>query len=162
MSAETPDPRADRPAAFPWPPVLLLAAALAAWLMGRALPLPWPGIDDMAARAAGIGLGVAGLSIIVWAVATLHRHGTTIMPDRGAYVLVSSGPYRFHRNPMYLGWVLVFLGLAEVTKNLWFVIAGLVFAILVTRLAIIPEERHLEARFGDAYRDYKGRTRRWI
>jgi protein-S-isoprenylcysteine O-methyltransferase Ste14 len=51
---------------------------------------------------------------------------------------------------------------AEVTKSIWFVAAGLGFGLLVTLFQIIPEERHLEARFGDTYRDYKARTRRWI
>ena len=57
---------------------------------------------------------------------------------------------------------MILLGLAEVTKNIWFAILAPLFAILVTWLAIIPEERHLEARFGDAYRSYKERSRRWI
>ena len=54
------------------------------------------------------------------------------------------------------------MGLAEVTKNIWFVILGLGFAVAVTWLSILPEERHLEARFGDDYRAYKDKTRRWI
>jgi protein-S-isoprenylcysteine O-methyltransferase Ste14 len=51
---------------------------------------------------------------------------------------------------------------AEITKSIWFVAAGFVFAALVTWLQVVPEERHLEARFGAAYLDYKSRTRRWI
>ena len=85
-----------------------------------------------------------------------------MLPHRGASSLITDGPYKRFRNPIYLGEVLIFLGIAEATKNVWFVIAGVVFAILVTRLAIVPEERHLEEKFGDAYRDYKARTRRWI
>jgi protein-S-isoprenylcysteine O-methyltransferase Ste14 len=58
--------------------------------------------------------------------------------------------------------VLLLLGAAELTKNVWFVILAPLFAALVTWLAILPEERHLEAKFGDAYRAYKASTRRWI
>ena len=58
--------------------------------------------------------------------------------------------------------MLILIGLAELTKNIWIVLLIPVFAVLVTWLAIIPEEKHLEARFGDAYRVYKERTRRLI
>jgi protein-S-isoprenylcysteine O-methyltransferase Ste14 len=63
---------------------------------------------------------------------------------------------------MYLGDVLIFLGIAEVTKSVWFVAAAAAFGVLVTILQIIPEERRLESQFGDTYLDYKARSRRWI
>ena len=57
---------------------------------------------------------------------------------------------------------MILLGLAELTKNVWFVIVAAVFVLLVTWLAILPEERHLEAKFGDEWRAYKARARRWL
>jgi protein-S-isoprenylcysteine O-methyltransferase Ste14 len=57
---------------------------------------------------------------------------------------------------------MILLSIAELTKNIWFALLALVYAGLVTWLAILPEERHLEAKFGDAYRAYKAATRRWI
>ena len=63
---------------------------------------------------------------------------------------------------MYLAEVMILLGLAELTHNVWFAILAPVFGVAVTVLAIIPEERHLEARFGEAYHAYKERTRRWL
>jgi protein-S-isoprenylcysteine O-methyltransferase Ste14 len=92
----------------------------------------------------------------------LRRQGTTVLPDAGATALVTSGPYRRFRNPIYLADCLILLGIAELTKNIWFVIGAAVFAVLVTLLAILPEERHLERRFGAAYLDYKAGTRRWL
>ena len=80
----------------------------------------------------------------------------------GATTLVTSGPFRRFRNPIYLADCLILLGLAELTKNVWFVIGAVVFAVLVTWLAILPEERHLERRFGEAYLDYKAKSRRWL
>ena len=77
-------------------------------------------------------------------------------------MLVTDGPFRFRRNPIYLADILILLGLAELTKNIWIVILTPVFAVLMTWLAILPEERHLESRFGDAYRAYKERTRRLL
>lgn len=152
----------DRPTAMPWPPLLLVALIVAAWALGRLQPLPWPGLDDQPARLIGLGLGAAGIALLAWAALTLRRHRTTILPNKGADALVTDGPFRFRRNPIYLADVLILLGLAELTKNVWLVLAALLFAVLVTWLAILPEERHLEDRFGEAYRDYKARTRRWI
>lgn len=153
---------ADPPSRVPWPPMLLVGSALAAIALSYAVPIPWPGLDDTAARAIGLGIGMGGILLAVWAVWTLHQAKTNVMPHRAADRLVTSGPYRRFRNPIYVADVMLLLGAAELTKNIWFVAAGVVFAVLVHRLAVIPEERHLEARFGDEYRDYKSRSRRWL
>jgi protein-S-isoprenylcysteine O-methyltransferase Ste14 len=137
----------------------IVAAAIAA---GRLAPLSWPGRDDLMARIAGLSLGAAGIALLAWAASTLKRHGTAIRPDAAANVLVTDGPYRFRRNPIYVAHVLILLGVAEVTHNIWFAILAAAYVPLVTWLAVLPEERHLEARFGDAYRGYKAETRRWI
>lgn len=153
---------ASRANSFPWPPVLLALAIAAAIVLGAQMPLPWPGQGDQAAHIAGLLSGAAGIVLMVYAVVTLRRHETTVMPHKTSTTLVTSGPYRLLRNPIYLGEVMAMFGLGELTANLWFVIMGVVFAIAVTGLQILPEERHLEARFGDDYRDYKSRSRRWI
>jgi len=153
---------AKRPSRIPWPPFLLIGVLAGAAVLGRVWPLPWPGLDDLPARAVGLGMGVAGVVLLVLSVLALRRHGTTVLPDVGATALVTGGPYRRFRNPIYLADCLILLGLAELTKNIWFVIAAAVFAALVTWLAIRPEERHLESRFGEAYLDYKAKTRRWL
>lgn len=156
-----PDP-VNRPTSIPWPAILLLAAFVVPWLLGRTYPLSWPVIDGFPARLAGIALCAAGLSLMVWAVATLSRHRTTVLPHKGAAWLVTDGPFRFRRNPIYKGEVMVLLGTALLTANAWFAVCAALFALLVTWLAILPEERHLEAKFGQAYLNYKARTRRWI
>lgn len=161
-SNDSPNGAQERPSSVPWPPLLLGAAVIGAWLLSFAVPLPWPGLDDTPARAVGIGAGIAGGLLMVWAILTLIRHNTTVMPHKAAVHLVTSGPYAYLRNPIYLADVLLLLGLAEVTKNIWLVILAFVFALLVTKLAILPEERHLEARFGEAWRAYAARTRRWL
>ncbi|MBN8913695.1 MAG: isoprenylcysteine carboxylmethyltransferase family protein [Rhizobiales bacterium] len=160
--APMPEAAADRPASLPWPPILLAAIVAAAVAAGYAAPLPWPGLDDLMGHVAGLSLGAAGIALIAWAAWTFRRHGTTILPDQAADVLVTDGPFRFRRNPIYIGHVLMLLGIAEVTHNIWFAILAVPYIPLVTWLAVLPEEHHLEARFGDAYRAYKARTRRWI
>ena len=150
------------PATLPWPPILLAAIVGLAIAARYVAPLPWPGEDDLLAHIAGSSLGLAGIALMAWAAWTLRRHGTTILPDKAADVLVTDGPFRFRRNPIYVAHVLMLLGIAEVTHNIWFAILAVAHVPLVTWLAVLPEERHLEARFGDAYRAYKARTRRWI
>lgn len=159
---DTTDNAAAPPSTRPWPPILLAAIVIAAVAAGYALPLPWPGEDDLMAHVAGLGLGVAGLALFLWAAWTLRRHNTTILPDKAANALVTDGPFRFRRNPIYIAHVLMLLGIAELTHNIWFALLALLYIPLVTWLAILPEEHHLEVRFGDAYRAYKASTRRWI
>jgi protein-S-isoprenylcysteine O-methyltransferase Ste14 len=153
---------ASSPSAIPWPPVVIAAFVVAAHIAGRVYPLEWPGLGDVAARIIGLGFGAAGLALIAWGFLTLHNANTTVMPHRSVDRLVTHGPFRFRRNPIYMGETLVFLGLAELTHNIWFAIAAPLFALAILLLAILPEERHLEERFGQAYLDYKERTRRWF
>ena len=155
-------PAGSRPSAVPWPPVLLAAAIVAGLALRHIYPLAWPGLDDRPARVIGYGLGIAGIALMGWGLGTLVRARTNVWPHRQADQLVTAGPFRIWRNPIYMGEVLILLGLAQVTYNIWFAILAPVFALAVYKLAILPEEGHLEARFGDTYLDYKGRTRRWF
>ena len=161
MAARAHDPSL-RPSAVPWPPILLAGAIVAALALGHYAPLDWPGTDDMAARSVGIGLGALGLGLVIWAGLTLLRYRTAIFPHHAASHLVTAGPFAFRRNPIYLGEMLMLLGAAELTKNFWFVLITPIFAALITWLAIGPEERHLEAKFGDSGRAYAEKTRRLL
>lgn len=152
----------DRPSSVPWPPILLATAVVGAMVLAHTHPLPWPGVNDIAAQVVGLTIGLGGVILMGWSVWTLRRAKTTVMPHQAADVLVTNGPYYRFRNPIYIADVMLMLGLAELTKNIWFVILAAMFVVLVTWLAILPEERHLEARFGDDYRDYKQRSRRWL
>lgn len=152
----------ERPSEFPWPPVLFLVSFLLGWGANRYWPLPWPGLNDVPAKVIVIAFTVAGFGIAIWALATMLRGRAQIRPHAEATVLVTEGPFRRFRNPMYLGYALILLGAADNTQNLWLAIMTPVFMALVTWLAILPEERHLEAKFGEAYRQYKATSRRWI
>ncbi|MGD9783952.1 MAG: isoprenylcysteine carboxylmethyltransferase family protein [Hyphomicrobiaceae bacterium] len=155
-------PTDGAPSRVPWPPILLVLAVAGGVAIQRAFPLAWPGLDDTAARFIGLGIGALGLALILWAAMTLWRHQTTVLPNRATSALVTDGPYRWRRNPIYVGDAMILLGLAELSKNIWFALLVPVFVALVTWLAILPEERHLEARYGEAWRAYRDRTRRWI
>lgn len=154
-----PPPRSP---SFPWPPLLLATAVGAAAALGHWSPLPWPGLNDVPAQFVGYGFGLVGIACVLAGAATLWNAGTTIRPDRPADRLVTWGAYSYGRNPIYAGEALALLGLAQATLNIWYAIAAVAFLMLVRQLAVIPEEHALELAFGDAYRDYVMRTRRWI
>jgi protein-S-isoprenylcysteine O-methyltransferase Ste14 len=162
MEATAMDKEDQRPSSIPWPALLFPGGLVAGLALNRFYRLSWPGLDDLPAHVIGYGLGVAGVALMAWGFLTLYQAGTTVLPHKGVDRLVTHGAFRFRRNPIYMGEVLLFLGLAEATHNLWLAIMAPVFAVGVMALAILPEERHLEARFGDDYLDYKSRTRRWF
>ncbi len=147
---------------FPWPPVLFLLAVVTGWLLQRTWPLPWPGMNDVPARTIGWGFFILGFGIAGWALYTMLRGRAEIRPHAEATVLITEGPFRRFRNPMYVGYALILLGMADTSQNIWLAVLLPVFVGAITWLAILPEERHLEAKFGDAYRAYKETSRRWI
>lgn len=151
-----------RPSRIPWPLVLFWSGVAGAIALGYTLPLPWPGVDDLASRVVGGSIGLAGVALLVWATLTMWHHRTTVLPHKPASALVTDGPYRYFRNPLYLAQAMIIMSVAEPTKNVWFVAGALFFAVGLNWLSILPEERHLEARFGDEWREYAKRTRRWL
>lgn len=163
MSSSSPNgAHADRPSKFPWPPLLFAGAIGFALAMGRLRPLPWPGLDDLPARVIGYGIGLGGIALSAWALLTLARARTNILPHRAAGRLITDGPYRIWRHPIYMSESMMLLGAAQVSGNIWFAIAALLFTVLILGLAVLPEERHLEARFGAEFEAYRERTRRWF
>ena len=106
-----------------------------------------------------VGMGVA---LDLWAILTMRRANTNILPHRAADRLVTWGPFAFTRNPIYVGNTLVMLGAGFWFGNLWFVLFGLVGAFVVDRLAIRREELHLAALFGDRWMEYSSRVPRWL
>ena len=153
---------AARPNRIPWPLILLAAALGGALLLGWLAPVPWPGVDDGPARVIGYGFGASGALLITWALMVFARFRANVWPTGAATTLLTSGPFRIWRNPIYMGEILLLLGAAQVFHNIWFVLAAAVFAVAVLKLAIVPEEAHLEAKFGDDYLRYKARSRRWF
>ncbi|MCU0984153.1 MAG: isoprenylcysteine carboxylmethyltransferase family protein [Acetobacteraceae bacterium] len=151
---------ADRPNRLPWPPILFGGAALAAWLAGRALPLPWP--EAQALAMLGWAMIAAGVALDLWAMAVMTRRRANILPHRAATALVTEGPFAWSRNPIYLGNSLLLGGCGFAFGNAWFLIAAAGAAVAVSILAIRREEAHLAARFGEDWTGYAARTARWL
>jgi protein-S-isoprenylcysteine O-methyltransferase Ste14 len=99
---------------------------------------------------------------MVSGVRTLRRAGTPIDPTQAVQTVVTDGPFRFTRNPLYLSLTLTYGGVALLTGAVGALVVLPVMLVVVVKGVIVPEERYLEAKFGDAYRQYKGRVRRWL
>lgn len=144
------------------PPPFLLLGALAAGLTLQVVK-PRPLLAQPAVGyVTGGALIALGLTLSIAVVHRFRRAGTSVSPRRPSRQLVVSGPYRFSRNPDYLGQALLYAGVALVLNALW-VLLAFVPALLLVRYAVIArEERYLESLFGDEYRRYRQRVRRWL
>ena len=153
----------DRPNTFPWPPVIYGVAILLSVFLQWAVPVGWlPHPFSAFLFAVGIVTIFLALALDLMAMKTLHAARTTIMPHRGSEHVVTAGPYRFTRNPIYLGNSLLMLGVALVSGIMWFIPLAFLAAWATTELAIKREEQHLTHRFGKKYRDYARKVRRWV
>ncbi len=104
--------------------------------------------------------GVVGIGLP--ALAALRRAGTSPHPERPTTALVVTGPYRFSRHPIYVSMAVIYAGLALAANDFWALLLWPIALSLTDRGPMTREERYMERRFGDAYRDYEARVRRWI
>ncbi len=144
------------------PPPLLYAVPLAIGLAfhfafpARFLPAGWVQL--------ALGLPLVAVAVVLYATAigTLRKAATDFRFAKPTTAIVTRGPFRLSRNPIYLANTLVFLGTALATNALWALVLLPLAVALVTVGAIYPEERYLKERFGQEYLDYKARVRRWL
>ena len=132
-------------------------AGVAATLLFPPPRLPAPMVQVLGAALVG-----SGLVVTVWAVMTMVRGGASPDASRLSAALVTRGPFRFSRNPMYLGGVLIYAGGGLLLNSLWIVLLAAVVVAGITQAIIVRDERLLEKRFGDEYRTYHARVRRWL
>lgn len=126
-----------------------------------AIHLGRPGHQVIEFALGGIWI-LAGLLLMGWALLTFRRAATSPIPHRPTTALTGDGPYHLTRNPMYLGMALVSIGVSLAGNALWPLLSVPVALVLIDRLVIRKEERYLEMKFGDQYRDYRKRVRRWL
>ena len=149
------------PNRLPWPPLIYVAAAVAAVLLGEILHGPgWFGTG--LGTSLGWGIMFLGLGLDVAAMLAMRARRANILPHRSATALVTTGVFAWSRNPIYLGNTLLLAGAALAFGNPWFLPAALLAAVAVTRLAIEREEAHLAALFGTEWDAYRRRTARWF
>jgi protein-S-isoprenylcysteine O-methyltransferase Ste14 len=144
------------------PPLVALAVAVLMWGLAGITPTidlaaDWVLILGVAPAMLGVGAAIAGVASFQRARTTIHP----LTPERSS-ALVDSGIYRFSRNPMYLGMALVLLGWSAWLTAPAALFGPLIFMAFITRFQIHPEERILEGLFGEGYKDYCRRVRRWL
>ena len=144
----------------PVPPVILLAVILVQ--TGLHLRFPIANIVPDPWHWSGAGLIAAGILIIGSKAIAFRKAATTIIPFEESSSLVVSGLYRYSRNPMYVGMVVILIGVAVLTGSVSPFVGPVLFVPILNARVIRHEEAMLEAQFGQAYRDYKSRVRRWI
>ncbi|MER8867192.1 isoprenylcysteine carboxylmethyltransferase family protein [Mesorhizobium sp. M0751] len=144
------------------PPLIFLGFLVAATVLEVLVPLPVMAGQALARYLAGAVLAVCGFVLIFMAAGRFQAAGTNIPPTLPTTALVVDGIYRRTRNPFYLGTTLIYLGLGVAAGSLWAIALVIPLLGVINTGVIAPEERYLERKFGDAYRAYKARVRRWV
>lgn len=164
MSEEMPSDRSHGPGVRIPPPLFYLLPMALGFIVQYIVPVSIVAGARPAhtLRLVGWAELLIGLSLNVWAVSTFSRLRTTVIPMRPARTLAAEGPYKLTRNPMYLGFAIMYLGVSFVTNAFW-VLLFLPEAIAFISLFVIRrEESYLRREFGGSYDDYCSRVRRWI
>ena len=143
------------------PPIAWGLAVIVGLALNRLVPLPF--------LPAGLPVGWLGamafalaLALGIYSVVTIVRAGSNVPTNRPTTTIVESGPYRFTRNPIYLGMFLGQIGLAIAFDNLWLPMMLVPFALVIRYGVVAREEAYLGRKFGDVYRGYCTRVRRWM
>lgn len=139
------------------PPVLTLGGAAVIFARGRAA-----GIDMPMLNWFGAALIVISLGLIIASALVFRTYKTPIIPDRTPEALITSGPFAKSRNPIYLSMLFVLLGLGLIFGTFWAIPVAAIFAFLVTKFHIHPEEAVLRAQYPQDAPRYFARTPRWI
>lgn len=142
------------------PPILFAGCILAGVLIDLAWPLAL--LNDNWQYWIGGGLLVAGFALAFACILLFHRAGTNVPPYRPTTALVTDGPYRHSRNPMYIALFLAYLGIGVMADNGWMLALTVPLFMVMNVGVIAREDRYLEGKFGAAYIEYKSRVRRWL
>jgi protein-S-isoprenylcysteine O-methyltransferase Ste14 len=146
---------------FP-PPLVFVGCLLAGVGLRYAVPPPTLPLAMMVSVAIGIAVLAAGLGLVASARSLFVRTGQNPAPWAPSPELILSGPYRFTRNPMYVGLTLIVFGLGVALNNVWIMLFAGVALVIVHVIAVLPEERYLSEKFGAAYDGYRRQVRRYL
>jgi protein-S-isoprenylcysteine O-methyltransferase Ste14 len=142
------------------PPLVALMFIVLAYFLGRFVPLPVPAPPLL--RYVGLFLTFVGFLLGIGAFIEFRKARTTLDPHGSVKQVVTSGIYRFTRNPIYLGFLLMVIGLPLNSGVYWGIGMAPLYILLMNRLVIQYEESYLERKFGKAYTSYTSRVRRWL
>jgi protein-S-isoprenylcysteine O-methyltransferase Ste14 len=143
--------------------LLYLACLLLGFALDRLLPLPLSFPEFTSTRwTAGGGLILIGVAMVAAGVRNFSRAATPVPSNQPVRALVTTGIHGWSRNPIYVGMILLYAGIGMAARSPWVLILALPLVVILRYGVVAREEAYLERRFGDAYRDYKARVRRWL
>jgi protein-S-isoprenylcysteine O-methyltransferase Ste14 len=151
---------ADNPGVAVLPP-LLYGSALVVVLVLRWFG-PVPILGPAVALWLGLSLIVFAVAIAIWGRTTMHGAGTNVNPLKPTTAIVTTGPFRFSRNPLYLALTLLYLGLTLAFNTWWGIVVLVPLLIIMHYGVVLREERYLEQKFGETYRQYRSTVRRYF
>jgi protein-S-isoprenylcysteine O-methyltransferase Ste14 len=147
---------------FP-PPFLFVIGLLVGWALDRfVIALPLSRFAGSTLKPFGWSALAVGIFIAAWGMVTFGRAKTAINPHHSASRLVTHGPYRFTRNPMYTGLTIQYLGISALINSAWPIVALPIVLVVLFRTVIAREEKYLSDAFGAEYATYVASVRRWL
>jgi len=150
----------DNPSGAIHPTVFMVLWAVSSFGLQALWPLELP--ELALSEWLGRTVIVLGGLLMVWAQIVFRNHGTTTEHSKPTTALITGGPFRFSRNPIYLALILIFAGLSLAYGNAWGLIMTVLFLIVVVRFTIRPEEEYLARVFEADYSRYRSSVRRWL
>jgi protein-S-isoprenylcysteine O-methyltransferase Ste14 len=142
------------------PPAIFAGFLVAALLLNWVVPLPAPWLGVL--REVGGFVILAGLGLGFWAIRLMAKAHTSADPHQPTKALLTEGPYGRTRNPIYLGFLLIFIGFTILAGTIWGILLSPLLLVTVTRAVVRAEETYLEAKFESRYFQYKSRVRQWL
>jgi protein-S-isoprenylcysteine O-methyltransferase Ste14 len=124
--------------------------------------LPLSVLEQGVAFWLGVALLLVGLAIGFWGQTTVRAAGSHVNPSQPTTVIVTGGPFKFSRNPMYVGLTLLYLGLSLAVNTWWGFLALIPLLLVMHYGVVLREERYLARKFGETYRAYRARVRRYV
>ena len=146
------------------PPILFALCLIVGWCLDQGQSwLILPATDGYGPRVALSGaLILLGLGLILYCARQFKRAQTPIEPWRPTSSVITNGPYRYSRNPIYLGFAIAGVGFALAFNTCWMLFSVLAFVLIANKHVIEKEEGYLEGKFGESYSNYRRETRRWL
>jgi protein-S-isoprenylcysteine O-methyltransferase Ste14 len=155
------DNRDDGPGVRIPPPLLYIAVLALGILLDVAYPVYF--LPSAVAWTTGALFLAAGIALgPFWGIRTMQRANTTVRPDRPATTLLTEGPFRYSRNPLYLALTLMYAGIAIIANSPWALLLLVPVVLFMSLFVIRREEAHLQRVFAGEYESYRARVRRWL
>ena len=153
--------QADNPNVMIHPPIALGMAIVIAFAANWVFPLPFlpPGIAHI---ELGLIIILCAFLLVRWAAQTFRRARTNLLTNQATLAIVSTGPFAYSRNPIYVGALIGLIGFAVAANSLWFLVALVVIFLVLQFGVIAREEAYLTRKFGQTYLDYKAQVRPWL